>query len=236
MKIAVIGASGHGRVIIDAIEKAGEHTVACLLDSGKEKGASVDGYHVFGAVEDYSKAVRELGIEGVVLGIGDNYTREKIYNSLSDEQGAPLYMPTVIHPSAVVGKNVTLESGVVLLAGAIVNCGAFLGRGSFINTNASLGHDSIMGSFSSLAPGAVVGGNSHIGHGTAISLGAKVVHSVHIGNHSVIGAGAVVLDNIEPNCVAYGLPARVQRKRFPSDPYLKKPGSIQAPAPLRSVR
>jgi maltose O-acetyltransferase len=44
-------------------------------------------------------------------------------------------------------------------------------------------------------------------------IGSRVVilPGVRIGHHSVIGAGSVVTDDIPPNCVAVGCPARVVR-------------------------
>lgn len=220
MKIAIIGASGHGRVVIDAITKGNAHTIECLLDSGREVGDEISGYRVFGGVKDFGRAISELDIKGVVICVGDNATRKNIYSRISNDLGAAVKFVTVIHPSATIADDVVLGEGVVILAGAIVNTGAKIGNGGLLNTNCSLDHDCVMNEFSSLAPGAVVGGNVDIGAETAISLGAKVCHGLKIGAQTVVGAGAVVVKNIPNNSVAFGVPARVIRSRTRTDPYL----------------
>jgi dihydrodipicolinate reductase len=43
LKVVVIGASGHGRQVIDAIEASGEHDVVGVLDRALEPGTEVVG-------------------------------------------------------------------------------------------------------------------------------------------------------------------------------------------------
>ena len=77
-----------------------------------------------------------------------------------------------------------------------------------------------MGAFSSLAPRAVTGGRVEIGAFSAIAIGAVVSHATKIGEHTVIGAGATVVKSIPELVVAYGMLARIMRKRNPGDLYL----------------
>ncbi len=57
-------------------------------------------------------------------------------------------------------------------------------------------------------------GDIAIGNDVWIGTNAIVLSGVTIGDGAVIGAGAVVTNNIPPYCVAVGVPAQVQRKRF----------------------
>ena len=47
-----------------------------------------------------------------------------------------------------------------------------------------------------------------IKNGARIGLGVIILPGVTIGENSIIGAGAVVTNNIPPNCVAVGIPAK----------------------------
>lgn len=47
-----------------------------------------------------------------------------------------------------------------------------------------------------------------IKNGARIGMGVIILPGVTIGENSVIGAGAVVTNNIPPNCVAVGIPAK----------------------------
>jgi serine O-acetyltransferase len=48
-----------------------------------------------------------------------------------------------------------------------------------------------------------------IGSNVDIGTGAKVLGEITVGDNVVIGANAVVLDNIPPNSIAVGVPARI---------------------------
>jgi acetyltransferase-like isoleucine patch superfamily enzyme len=57
-----------------------------------------------------------------------------------------------------------------------------------------------------------------IGADTWLGYGCTVLSGVTIGDSSVVGAGAVVVDDIPPNAIAVGSPARVVGERFaPTD-------------------
>ena len=120
----------------------------------------------------------------------------------------------------ILGKNVSVGDGSVLMAGVIVNNDAIIGEHCFLATKASLDHDSVMSDFSSLSPGVTTGGNVSIGYCTAIGIGANILHGKTIGDHTVVGSGALVLENLGDQCVAFGVPAKVIRKREPGERYL----------------
>jgi acetyltransferase-like isoleucine patch superfamily enzyme len=52
-----------------------------------------------------------------------------------------------------------------------------------------------------------------IGNDVWIGAGAKILRDVHIGDGAVIGANAVVTENIPPNAIAAGVPARIIKYR-----------------------
>jgi len=217
--IVVIGASGHAKVIMDIIEKEGKYRIAGLIDSHKPVGESLFGYKVLGAEEYLPSLFAGGGIAGGLIAIGDNWVRylaaEKIRSLVPGFR-----FITAIHPSAAVARGVTIGEGTVLMAGAIVNSDSRIGRFCILNTKAALDHDGLMEDYSSLAPNVTAGGNVTIGGFSAISLGAGIVHGVFIGEHSVLGAGALALENIPDHCVAYGVPAKVIRKRMEGERYL----------------
>jgi acetyltransferase-like isoleucine patch superfamily enzyme len=48
-----------------------------------------------------------------------------------------------------------------------------------------------------------------VGRGAWLGAGAKILDGVTIGDGSVIGAGAVVREDVPPNSIAVGIPARI---------------------------
>jgi sugar O-acyltransferase (sialic acid O-acetyltransferase NeuD family) len=216
--IVVVGASGHAEVVIDILERQGIHRVVGLIDRSAK--GNLMGYEILGTASDLPGIVRERGIAGGIVAIGDNWTRFSVVNALSTLLPGFTFV-TAVHPSAQIGRNVTVGRGSVVMGGAVINPNARVGAFCVVNTNASLDHGSEMGDFSGLLPNAATGGNVSIGAFAAVCQGANIIHGVKIGDHTVVGAGATVLENVPPRVVAYGTPARVIRAREPGEPYLR---------------
>ena len=211
--IVIVGASGHASVIIDIVEKQGEHRIAGLLDRARPRGEFRFGYEILGVETEFGS----LGVSGYLIGIGDNSIRASVAALLESSGVAPV---TAIHPSAQLARGVVIGPGTVVMAGAVLNTNAKTGRHCILNTRSSLDHDSEMADFSSLGPNATTGGNARIGAYSAVAISATILHRVTVGAHSIIGAGSTVIDDIPDRVVAYGSPARVIRSRQPGDPYL----------------
>lgn len=217
--VLIFGASGHGSVILDCLERSPEYSPVGFVDSFKEKGTKIHGYEVLGTEFELQEIMDRFQVFGGIIAIGDNWGRRIMAGRI--ERIVPnFHYISVIHPTACVGRNVHLGNGVALMPGAIVNSNSRIGDHCFLNTSASLGHDGIMEPYSSLAPGVSVGGNVSLGSGAAISIGSSVIENVRIGEDSVIGAGSLVLEDVPPRVMVFGSPARVVRTRRVGEPYL----------------
>ncbi len=218
-KIFIIGSSGHAKVVIDIIEKEGKHEIIGLLSRDQAAGEFVYGYEILGKEADLPEILKAHPAEGFIIAVGDNATRAKVANFFA-ENHPQLEAVSAIHPSAILGKDVKIGAGTVVMAGAVINPSTRIGEHCIINTHASIDHDNIVGNFASLAPGVTTGGDCEIGEFCAIGIGATLLHGIQIGNQTVIGANSLVNKNIPPFSVAYGLPAKVIRQRKAGDRYL----------------
>lgn len=218
--IVVIGASGHARVIIDAIEREDRFRIAGIIDTFKPVGHSCLGYHVLGDELSLPDIIRDHDIHGGIIAIGDNWVRRQVADRI--RRAVPNFeFVTVIHPSAQVARSARVATGTVVMPGAIISANADIGEFCIVNTKASLDHDGVMGAFSSFAPAVTAGGEVTVKPFAAVLLGANIIHSISIGEHSVVGAGSLVLRDVPDRVLAYGLPARVIRRRKPGEPYLR---------------
>jgi sugar O-acyltransferase (sialic acid O-acetyltransferase NeuD family) len=217
-KILIIGASGHGKVVIDILEKEGRYQIAGIIDKNKDI-KDLMGYPVLGNEEEVPALVKDFGISGGFIAIGDNWTRKLVRDRIC-ERIPDFRFVSPVHPSAQIARMVRIGTGTVIMAGAIVNPGSFIGDFCIVNTNACLDHDSGMQDFSSLAPGVTVGGLVKIGKFSALSLGSNVIHGLEIGEHTIIGAGSLVNKNIGSYKIAYGIPAKEIRDRVAGEKYL----------------
>src|SRR5438105_4605194 len=102
-RIVVIGAGGHGKVIIDIIENEQKYKLVGLLDSKLPPGQKVLGYEVLGSDTDLSLLYRRINISGIVVAIGDNWLRSKVVEKA--RRAVPdVRFVNCIHPSAQVSK------------------------------------------------------------------------------------------------------------------------------------
>ena len=215
----MFGAAGHAKVLLDILRLVGGIVIAGLVDDFKPVGYKCLGFEVVGGLGALSALAKDLGDPAVVMGVGDNWRRAQIVDEIRKQLPSTRF-PTVIHPSAQIGSEVSIAEGTVIMAGSVVNAGSKIGPFCIVNTRSSLDHDSTMGEYSSLAPGVTTGGQVNIGAFSNIGLGATVLPSIRIGAHSVVGAGSVVVKPIPDHVIAYGIPAKAIRPRHNGDRYL----------------
>jgi sugar O-acyltransferase (sialic acid O-acetyltransferase NeuD family) len=201
--VFVFGASGHSKVIIDAIERSAAGRIVLICDDAPEKhGTRLMGYPV--GSRDELLARRSETSRGVV-GIGDNAIRVRVAAWLR-EQGCELM--TVIHPAASIARDVEIESGTVVMAGCVVNSGTRLGSNVILNTGATVDHDCSIGEGAHIAPGSHLCGGVCVGSGTLIGAGSTIIPGVRVGSGALIGAGSTVLDDVPDGARAAGRPCR----------------------------
>ena len=206
MHLAILGASGHGKVIADAAEQSGWKTVTFFDDAwpGLQENCP---WEVKG---DTRALVASLSaFDGVVVGIGSNRIRREKQSELL-ESGAKLVQ--IIHPSAIISPHASIGFGSVVFANAVVNPCAVIGVGVIVNTGAVVEHDCVVGDFSHISPNAVLAGGVSIGHEAWVGCCASVKHLICVGEASIVGMGAVVTKDVESGITVIGNPARTSRK------------------------
>jgi sugar O-acyltransferase (sialic acid O-acetyltransferase NeuD family) len=218
--VLIVGSSGHARVIVDIIERAGAHSILGFLDDTKTPAMMEIGYPILGSLADLPEIVRKHNPQGFFIAIGDNWNRGIVAAKI--KQLTPtLAAITAVHPGAEVARSAGLGPGTAVMAGAVVNSSASVGSFCIVNTRASVDHDSHLDDFASIGPGATLAGNVRVGAYSAICLEACVAEKVTIGSHTVVGAGSVVLGDLPDQVIAYGTPGRVIRSRSKGDRYLR---------------
>lgn len=138
------------------------------------------------------------------------HPKRKIWiNTLMKEQ---YKFDTLIHPAAVIGKNVKIGVGSIVCAGTFLTCDINIGNHTIINIGTSIHHDCNIGSFVTVGPGSNITGKVSIGDETFIGAGVTIIPEVKIGKSVYIGAGSTVVSNIPDNYLAYGVPAKPIKK------------------------
>jgi sugar O-acyltransferase (sialic acid O-acetyltransferase NeuD family) len=203
-RLALLGASGHGKVIADIAESLGYGEVIFFDDDWPNK-KNLDKWKIVGTTEDIINQAAYF--DDFFVSIGANSIRVRKHNLLKNIVPS---LPVLIHPSAIVSPYATLSSGTVIMPGAIINAGAHIAEACIINTGATVDHDCIVGTGTHISPGANLAGKVMTGNEVWIGIGASVKQCLSIGDSTVIGAGATVINDIPAEKTATGCPARYE--------------------------
>ncbi|HEY9870016.1 MAG TPA: acetyltransferase [Candidatus Obscuribacterales bacterium] len=200
--IVIIGAGGHGKVVLDAILKEGRFQVLSFVDEAGAEGDSFCGLPVSPTMDGFVEP-------WFVVAVGDNRARRRLFLQ-ARERG--WRAAAIIHPSAIIAGDVTIGGGTVVLAGVVVNPATVIDTNCIINTAATIDHDCVISSDVHVAPGCRLAGEVTIGQGTFLGIGTIVIPRIKIGSWATAGAGSVVVGAVEDNCTVMGVPARVKSK------------------------
>jgi sugar O-acyltransferase (sialic acid O-acetyltransferase NeuD family) len=108
----------------------------------------------------------------------------RVLSPYSENTNTVIYGGVFIHPFVTLGDNITL-SGM-----------------------AQIGHHSTIGNDVFIAMGVTMGGECKIGNNVVIGLGAILRSGITVGDGAFIGMGSVVTQDVPPNTVYVGNPAR----------------------------
>lgn len=200
--LAILGASGHGKVLADIAELTGWEKIDFFDDAWPERKNN-GAWQVIG---DTQKLLNSLkAYDGVIVAIGNNKIRQQKLQQL-ESAGAKII--TLIHPSATVSRYTKIGPGSVVVAGAVINPDCIIGSGVIINTCSSVGHDCTLGDAVHICPGARLAGGSEVNDRAWIGVGSSVRQLIRIGSDAIVGAGAAVVQDVLPNITVVGVPAR----------------------------
>ena len=205
-KIAILGAGGHGKVAADVALLNGWDEVEYFDDSFQQDTKSLSSF-VSGSTEDLLS--RYADFHSVFVAIGDNSIRTQKLE-LFFSCGANV--ATLIHPSVLIGSDVTIGAGSIAMPGVIINANTAVGYGVILNTACSVDHDCSVANGAHLGPGVRVAGGTEIGVEGFLGVGAVTVPRVIIGSRAIVGAGSVVTSNVGSGTTVVGVPARCIRK------------------------
>lgn len=202
--LAIVGASGHGKVIADIAEQLG-FTITFYDDAYSNK-THIEHWLIHGTCDDLislNHADATFSYD-VVVAIGNNDIRQQKMQLLQ-QNGFNLI--SLIHPSAIVSQYASIALGTVVFAGAVINAFATVGVGCIINTAAVVEHDCIIADFAHICPNVALAGGVSVGSKSWIGIGSQVRQLITIGDNCLIGAGSTVVKNISDNVTAFGSPA-----------------------------
>ena len=210
-ELIIFGCGGHSKVVTEIARSLGIANIKYIENSFTNPKSEFQGKPVLHEIPMEYKG-------NFFIAVGDNSSREKIYNNFKDRNPDAKSI-SLVHPASYVASTAQIEEGVLITAFSYLGSESRVGKGTFVSPSV-ISHESVIGEFCSIAPGVVIAGAVSVGNRSAILIGAKIKEKVSIGDDCVIGGSSFVRTDVPDNSVFYGVPARFIRTREPDGSYL----------------
>ncbi|EOB3452307.1 acetyltransferase [Enterococcus hirae] len=204
MDAIIVGAGGFGKEIAFLLQQQNEYQWVGFVDDRKSEQSDVLGKPVIGKIADLLQVKTPMA---VFLGIAALTVKENIYEQL--RQNPHLLFPNLFAPSALIGLNVQLGIGNILMPYTTYTADISIGDFNMINIGSTIGHDSIIGSYNAIFPNVNISGAVTLGDKNELGVGTKIIQERSIGDGNIIGAGSVVIRDIPHHSKWVGVPAKI---------------------------
>ena len=168
-KMLLVGAGGFGRVVLEYAQSVFD----CAFVDDNVSGI-IDGVPVVGTIKDLEGLFGSY--KKLIVTIGDNFVRERIYNLASD---IGYSFPNIILPSVHISSHASVGCGCVFLNNVVIQNNAVCGSGVILNSGVELHHGSFVDDYALIYSNSVIRSSARVGKrawiGSTLSVGNDVV-------------------------------------------------------------
>jgi sugar O-acyltransferase (sialic acid O-acetyltransferase NeuD family) len=213
-ELYVYGGSGFAREVACLVEQAmvgdvAGRTVNGLIDDDRALwGKCFGGLRVVGGEQfllDFRCDV------DVVFGLSTPSVKSRLYAELM--ASGHIHFPRVVHPTSLIAPTARLGVGVIVFPWVAVWNEVSIGDICLLCTSSHVGHETCVGSFSSIYPKANISGGVDIGQAVTVGVNATILPGLRISRDSYVGASANVTRDVPAGAVVAGNPAREVKGR-----------------------
>lgn len=216
-KVVILGGTGAGMIAASIINRKSNLEVLGFLNdninNGKKIGRNKKKYEVIGNTNDINKVLENKNTYAFVAyeGISNPHRSYEAWKSLDIPKSKYI---NIIDDMSVMPEGFSeIGVGVMFAPFAQISPDSKISDNCMLLGNAFVGHDSFIDEFSHITTNSVVGAHVHVGKGVTIGMNSTIRGRVKIGDFSLVGAGSVVLEDVPPNTIVAGNPAKVIKKR-----------------------
>lgn len=193
--ILIIGAGGIGRETAWIIEEINEvkptwNLLGYIDENSEIHGKELNGYKVLGGLEVLEKLEEK---PYVVVAIANCSVKKSIVTKLGEKYN----FATIIYPTVKVSKFIQIGQGTIIYPGVILTVNTKIGNHVLISGNCGIGHDTVIGDYSSVLWGSNFSGYDTVGESCFIGVGSKVIQGIDISKENKISAGITVIEDVK---------------------------------------
>lgn len=205
-KLVIIGAGGMGRSIYNlAMQCDGynrDYEIKGFIDDNLKMLDDFDDYpSILGKITSY----QVLNEDVFVNSLGCLEIKKRCVEVILNNGGKFI---NLIHPLAIILKNVVLGNGCVIFPFASLGADSSVGDFTLIQNGAIIGHDVTIGNWSRIDNYVVIVGGVIVGNKTNVHTGAVINHNVTIHDNATVGACSFVIRDVKEGTTVFGNPAK----------------------------
>ncbi len=220
-RVVIYGAGQLAAMVVEVLSQGKDMQVVGFIDDDPGRhGQRLAGLPVLGGASELPGLLGE-GISSAIVSIGNNRVRSRLAERLTQ---IGFGLVNAIDSTAKIAASARLGKGVMIMAGGLVCSNAIIGNCVYVGPGAIVSHDVLVGDHVLIGVGSVLAGRTTVERGAFVGAGATVVPArmeqasrLTVGENAVVGAGAVVIENVPPNAVVVGVPARIMTYRDEGD-------------------
>lgn len=209
--LIIIGAGGFAREVYLLLQNAkvflDREEVSCNLKGFLEGNISLSKEQhellplpLLGTIETYIPEKNDV----FICAIGSPKVR-KIICAIAAKKRYKFVI--VVSAAASIADINNIEEGCIFCAYALISSNVKIGKHVIVNTFSGIGHDSIVGDFTTISSQCDITGNVLVGSGTYWGSGSRAIPHSKICDNATIGAGSVVIRKVKANTTVFGVPA-----------------------------
>ena len=193
--ILIIGAGGIGRETAWIIEEINEvkptwNLLGYIDENSEIHGKELNGYKVLGGLEVLEKLEEK---PYVVVAIANCSVKKSIVTKLGEKYN----FATIIYPTVKVSKFIQIGQGTIIYPGVTLTVNTKIGNHVLISGNCGIGHDTVIGDYSSVLWGSNFSGYDTVGESCFIGVGTKVIQGINISKENKISVGITVIEDVK---------------------------------------
>lgn len=203
--LIIVGAGEFGREVFtwagQAIAQGAPWNLAGFID---DRPDATSGYgedlRILSSLDGYVPAEQDV----FLCAIGMPRAKRRVDEKLRLKGGR---LATLVHPSAIIGRNVHIGEGSILCPFTQLSCDITLGRFVTFGTFSNTGHDTQIGDYTQVSGSCEINGRAVIEEGAYLGSHVTILPRAHVGAYAYVGAGSVVLRRVRAGSKVFGNPA-----------------------------
>ncbi len=209
--VCILGPTASGRVILENFRANGRE-VDCFVDpQGKFRGDSWAGLPVVKLDGQRElPRLKRMGIREFAIVSGAAASRKRLFLACLQAGLKPVVLT---HPTATLLNEVRVGRGCVIGARALIGVGTVLEDNCLVGLGSLLDRDCRVGQHATVGAGVNLGAETHLDECGFVGDGVVILAGRRIGRGAIVVSGSVVTQDIAPDSIAAGVPARLVRRK-----------------------